>query len=173
MSARDFSKVAPVLWRSPRFRGLSEAGKIGFFYIITNNHVTSAGCYVLLDGYACADLDWTPDKWIAVRDELVAAGMIDRDPEWDMILVERWFRHNPATNNDHAKGTMKYLAKIDSPRLREKAMEQFQEAETDRIARAAQKEQEREVARMAKVANSNPGTSRLLQTRLMSGQGTR
>jgi hypothetical protein len=171
MSARDFTKVAPVLWRSPRFRGLTEAGKIGFFYIITNPHVTSAGCYVLPDGYACADLEWTAEKWVAVRDELAAAGMIDHDPERDMILVERWFRHNAATNNDHAKGTMKYLAKIDSPRLRDKAIEQFQEAETDRIARAAQKERERELARMEKVANTNPATSRLLNTRLMGGRG--
>jgi hypothetical protein len=56
MSGREFSKVSPSLWRSARFAGLSDKGKIGFVYFCTNAHVTSAGVYVLPDGYACSDL---------------------------------------------------------------------------------------------------------------------
>lgn len=135
MSGRDFSKVSPALWRSARFAGLPDKAKIAYVYFITNAHVTSAGCYVLPDGYACADLNWTLADYQQARDECRETGLIDY--EGDTVFVERWFKHNPPMNASHAIGTMKLIAAIETDRLREKTEAAFTIANDQRIEREA------------------------------------
>lgn len=171
-SARDFSKVAPVVWWSRKFRGLSDRGKIGYLYILSNGHVTSAGCYELPDGYACADLEWSPDEWEAIRGELIAAGMIDHDPTNNVVLVEQWFRFNGPMNDKHAKGTLRFLESVESERLREKAIGQFREADAERVAKAAAKDAEKRAELVARVANTAANHDRLTGTRFMAGGRT-
>lgn len=129
MSAREFSKVSPAVWRSGRFRRLSgHMSKQVYLYFITNSHVNSAGCYALPDLYACADLDCEAEVYTAARDELLAGELIDHDPDTAEILIERWFRHNPPMNPSHYKGTCRFIADIESDRLREKAEAALTEA---------------------------------------------
>jgi hypothetical protein len=172
MSAREFSKVSPAVWRSGRFISLSDRGKVAYFYLITNAHVTSAGCYHLPDGYAAADLKWPQEDYLATRDELIGAELIDFDPEHSVVLIERWFKHNPPTNDDYAKGTLKRLDTIENERLREKALADFSEANSLRIERAAEKaarKQMKAAASRYNVAELVGNPTRLLGTRLMRG----
>lgn len=121
MSAREFSKVSPALWRSARIYGLSLPLKAVYAYYLTNTHVTSAGCYALPDLYGCADLNVTETEMAAYRSDLMAAGLVDHDADTSEVLIERWFRHNPPMNPKHYKGTRRLVAEIESDRLREKA----------------------------------------------------
>ncbi|TIO26934.1 hypothetical protein [Mesorhizobium sp.] len=174
MSARTFTKVSPMVWRSPRFIKLPEEAKVGYLYLLTNAHVTSAGIYELPRGYACADLGWAEAGYDSVLKELLEAGLIDHDPNTEVILIERWFRHNPPTNDDHALGTRRRIEAIRSDHLREKAMASFEEENEVRIQREA-------AARAAKAARASGtaksisetigNTSRLMSTRLMRGNG--
>jgi len=176
--SRDFNKVAPALWRSARFRSLSEPAKIGFLYLITSGHVTSAGVYVLPDGYACSDLGWEPDAYKAVCDELVAAEMIDRDTTWDVILIERWFKHNALTGADYATGCRRRIEEIDSGRLREKALAAFEVADAERLEAEAKKEAAKAERIARRQFNGSRGgtqpiggiTDRLLGSKFMSGK---
>jgi len=171
MSAtRTFSKISPAVWRSGRFRNLTDTGKIGYLYLVTNGHVTSAGVYELPEGYACSDLDWSPGEYQSVLRELVDALLIDIDR--DVVLIERWFKHNPPMNDDHAAGTRRYLAKIESDRLREKALASFDEHNTERIEREAAKAAEKQAkanGRARSVAETIGNTSRLASTRFVAG----
>ncbi|MEQ1943507.1 hypothetical protein ABMA32_13920 [Mesorhizobium sp. VNQ89] len=172
MSARNFTKVAPAVWRSRRFINLPDEAKVGFLYLLSNAHVTSAGVYELPRGYACADLGWTETAYESVLKELVAVELIDRDPDTDVILIERWFRHNPIANPDHSIGTRKRLQLIECDRLREKAMAAFEVADGERVEREAQKaaaKESREAAKRADTANLIGGTARLMQSRIMRG----
>ncbi|RUU11034.1 hypothetical protein EOD23_11600 [Mesorhizobium sp. USDA-HM6] len=172
MSARQFTKVAPAVWRSRRFIGLPDEAKVGFLYLLSNAHVTSAGVYELPRGYACADLVWSETAYESVLKELVNVGLIDRDPDGDVILIERWFKHNPPANDDHATGARRRLQAIECDRLREKALSAFDEANAARIEREAQKAAEK-AARAAgtskTVAETIGSTSRLMDTRMMRG----
>lgn len=132
---REFSKVAPSLWRLSAFRALGERCQILYLYVITNGHVTSAGCYALPDGYACADLSWQLEPYQQARGALVTAGLVDHDPGYDELFIDRWFVTNPPMNEKHAKGVLRLLSAIQSERLREKALAQFQEADAARVAR--------------------------------------
>ena len=51
----------------------------------------SCGVYFLHEGYACADLRWSPEEYRSVCAELVAAELIDHDAEQSVVLIERWF----------------------------------------------------------------------------------
>ncbi|MER9840153.1 hypothetical protein NKJ59_02685 [Mesorhizobium australicum] len=170
MSARSFSKVAPAVWRSRRFIGIPDEAKVGFLYLLSNAHVTSAGVYELPPGYACADLCWTEAAYESVLKELVGAELIDREDE--VILIERWFKHNAPTNDDHAIGTRRRLQAIESDRLREKAIASFDDVNAARIEREAQKAAEKAAkaaGRSQSVSELLGNTSRLMETRLMRG----
>lgn len=172
MSERSFSKISPVIWRSRRFMGLSDRGKVLQLYLLSNAHVSSAGCYELPDGYACSDLEWSLSDYLAVRRELLDAGLIDVDDDLSIILIERWFRHNAPSNDDHAKGCRRRLAAIESDRLREKAIAAFDEVDQKRVEREAAKaaeKAERDAAKAQSVSQVIGSTSHLMNTRIMQG----
>lgn len=172
MSERTFSKISPAIWRSRRFLGLSDRGKVLQLYLLSNAHVSSAGCYELPDGYACADLGWDLSDYLATRSELQDAGMIDVDAELSIILIERWFHHNAPANADHATGCRRRLAAVESERLRDKAIAAFDEVDKQRVEREAAKtaeKAERDAAKAQSVSQMMGNTSRLMSTPLMRG----
>ena len=119
---REFTKVSPTVWQSRRFQGLpSDDRKLLYFYLLTGPHNNSAGCFFLPEGYAVHDLGWSQDCYDAALQSLVAAQMVDHDPKNQVVLIERWFRHNPPMNPSHRKGTIGQIEKVKSDRLREKA----------------------------------------------------
>ena len=122
MSGREWSKVSPALWRSPRFLGLTGSDeRLLLVYYMTSDHMNSSGCYRIPDGYAVADLGWTLERYRKARPLLVDAGLISFDAATDEVFVDRWFKHNPPTNAKHAKGAKTLISKIESDALREKA----------------------------------------------------
>ncbi len=175
MIGRVFNKISPALWSSARFLSLSDKGKIVFIYLCSNAHVTSAGCYVLPDGYACTDLCWDAETYRAARSEVIEAGMIDFDPDHSVVWIDLWFKHNPTTNDKHALGTTRLLADIPSDRLRIKAQDALNEIEAVRLARKTRAiDVEREVNAVARNARfPREPTERLSQTPFLRGQSSR
>lgn len=169
MSERIFSKISPAIWRSRRFMGLSDRAKVLQLYLLSNAHITSAGCYELPDGYACADLDWSEADYFAARNELVREGLIDVDEALSIILIERWFRHNAPANADHAKGCRRRLAAIESERLRQKAIAAFDEVDQERIVREAAKAAEKAERDAAKAAAQFARSPGLMGSRIVQG----
>lgn len=142
MSARDFSKVSPALWRSPRFQALSDREQKTFLYFITNSHIDSSGVYHLPDLYACSKSDLNMDlpEYEAARAGCIEAGMIDYDPDHSVILIDRWFKHNPPTSPDYATGVLRRIEKVESERLRARALAAFEPEHEAMRARLAEKE---------------------------------
>ena len=121
--SREYSKVSPRLWQSSRFAALpSDDAKFAFLYLLTSEHQNSAGRYRLLDGYATADLRWPLDRYRKAREQLVKAGMIRFDPEKGVVLIDRWFYHNPPMSESHLIGVERQLERIESDELREAAL---------------------------------------------------
>ncbi len=176
MAKRLFSKVSPAIWASRRFRGVSPMARNFYLYLLTNEHIDSSGCYRLPDPYACFDFGITQDQLAALYAELSQADMISRDVAAEWVLVRRWFKHNPPTNADYAKGTRKLIATIESDRLREETETAFAEAEAalkTRLAEIAASREER--AMKAKLASGyngigNPFSGNLTDTGYMRGR---
>ncbi|RWM06067.1 MAG: hypothetical protein EOR72_32245 [Mesorhizobium sp.] len=173
MTGRVFNKISPALWASPRFLGLSDRGKLCFIYFCTNAHVTSAGCYVLPNGYACADLHCDLETYLAMRTEVLEAGMIDFDPDHSVVLIDKWFRHNPPTNEKYAIGTTRRIADIPSEPLRKKAGEALAQVEETRVAKLARDEAAKEARRVMKQLGGQSALgsdTHLTNTAFMRGQ---
>ena len=127
---RHFNKVSPTLWQSRRFQGLpSDDGRFLLLYLLTCPHNNSAGCFWLPDGYACHDLGWEKDRYEEALESLIDAEMVDHDSENQVVLIERWFRHNPSMNRSHYKGIVGQLEKVPSDRLCTKAFAALEAAE--------------------------------------------
>src|SRR5262245_26949974 len=96
---RYFTIVLLSLRREPVFRGLlSDDARLLYLYLLTSPHVNSAGCYVLPEEYACADLKWAPERYHAARIELVENEMVCFDPKHEVVFITAWFKHNPVMN---------------------------------------------------------------------------
>jgi hypothetical protein len=136
MSKREFSKVSPAVWRSGRFIGLKcTTAQVLYLYLVTCQHQNSAGCFRLPDGYACADLGWELLPYTEARDKLAAAALITFDAVTAEMYVDRWFKHNPPTNEKHAEGTRRLIERIESDEIREKVEAEFQSADEARLSK--------------------------------------
>ena len=127
MKERQFHKISPPVWRSKRFRSLTEDGRLLWFYFATSPHQTSAGCCRVPSAYGEADLGWSRDRFQTNRDLLIGADMITHDDETDESFVRRWFQHAPPTNAKHAAGIASIIASLDSDVVREQAEAEFVE----------------------------------------------
>ena len=136
---RDFTKVSPTLWQSKRFLGLpSDDGRFLYLYLLTCPHQNSAGCFWLPDGYACNDLCWEEDRYQRARQELIDAELIQYDETDDVVLIERWFNHNPPMNQSHMTGIKRALEKVPSAVLLGATLEALEAAcEAIELKRAA------------------------------------
>jgi hypothetical protein len=126
MSSRLFSKISPAIWRPGRFTALPTVkAKLLHLYFLTCEHQTSAGCFRLPDGYACADLGWTVEEYRAERQKLIDAGLIAFDASTSEIYVERWFKHNVPATEKHKQGARRLIEAIESDEIHEKAEADF------------------------------------------------
>jgi len=116
---REFSKVAPQLWRSKRFAALGDDARMFVLYLLTCPHQSSAGCMSLPDAYAAADLNWNIERLRAARNAVIEADMLVHDEVSNEYFVRRWFRHNPPTNSKHRAGIDKLIAALDSVAVRD------------------------------------------------------
>jgi hypothetical protein len=119
---RSFSKISPDLWDSERFTTLpSDDGRYLYLYLLTCRHQTSAGAYKLPDGYAATDLRWTSERYLCARELLVGADLIRIDSQTSVVMITRWFKHNPPMNADHLKSIEGELERLPSLCLAEAA----------------------------------------------------
>ncbi|MEQ1941502.1 hypothetical protein ABMA32_03670 [Mesorhizobium sp. VNQ89] len=167
--SRDFSKLSPEIWRSPRFHSLgnSEAALLWHYYV-AGPHANSSGCSRIPDGYAAADFapfGWTVADLVQHRQELADAQLITFDPATSEVYVDRWFVHNPPTNISHAKGASKIICKIEGEDLRLKVEEEFLQTEWGQKLKQVQDA----AANVTSIAPED----RLTATRFMRGGGTR
>lgn len=126
---RDYSKISPAVWQSARFNSLpSDDGRYLYLYLLTCSHQTSAGCYVLPEGYACSDLRWPPNRYHAAREQLIAADLVHFDPQGEVILITRWFKHNPPMSESHLIGIERQLERLPSLVLYDEAQAALQGA---------------------------------------------
>lgn len=117
--ARDFTKISPKLWKSKKFKSLSnDIARFGFLYVMASNHQTNAGICSMPFPYITHDLDWSLEQTEQVFAELLSANLIDRDPDSEEIMVVDWFHHNGPMNKNHRKGILRTLSRVQSERLR-------------------------------------------------------
>ena len=126
---RDFSKISPAVWQSKRFNTLpSDDGRYLYLYLLTCEHQTSAGAYRLPNGYALDDLRWELSRYVKARQELASADLILFDETESVVMITRWFKHNPPMNESHFIGIGRVLERLPSQMIWEAASHAANEA---------------------------------------------
>ncbi len=116
---RDFSKVSPRIWLDYRFRGLSEDGKLTFFWMLSNPGQTSVGAFRGSSGSYAAEIAWPLERAEAAFLEIEAAGMIERDDAACLVVIPKFLKHNPPTGPNCAIALGKILRNLPECKLRE------------------------------------------------------
>lgn len=118
--SREFSKVSPKVWRSNRFRALpSDDARYLLLFVLTSPHQTSAGCFKMPDAYGSADMNWTVERFLAARLELVQANLLAFDEATDEYYLPGWLSFNKPMNASHQKAIVRLVADIESDVVRE------------------------------------------------------
>lgn len=119
-----FRKVSPRIWRSKRFKKLSDDARIAHLYFLTC-HTELFGVGIVPPAYGGADLGWTEDRFGKARDEIEAAGLIIIDHESDEYYAPGWFVFNKPSNPSTRLGWMKSLERVESETVRSVAMREL------------------------------------------------
>lgn len=123
---RDFSKVAPSIWRSKKFRALkSDDARMIYFYLLTCPHGNSAGCFDMLEGYACADMGMVSQRYQDGLQSLVEVGLIEFDQTENTVLITNWLEFNAPANPKHAIGILSQLGQASSEALKTKRFQEL------------------------------------------------
>ncbi len=109
---RSFSKVSPNVWQSQRFNALPDDSRLLYFYLLTSPHANSAGAYRLPSGYVCTDLRWQSDRYMQALNQLIDADLIAHDEAESIVIIKRWFQHNPPMNEKHFRGVVRILSNL-------------------------------------------------------------
>lgn len=107
--ARNFGKVEVLIWKSAKFRALSDDAKMLWLYLLACPHGNAVGCFVLDPEYIQADLRWSPERVSTHMSELVSRGMVERDPGNYLTFIAGWWDHNTIENGFVAKAAIKTL----------------------------------------------------------------
>lgn len=165
---RDFSKISPTLWRSKRFLDLSsDDARYLYLYLLTCEHQNNAGAYYLPDGYACNDLSWQVERYDKALAELEQVDLIATDRSVSVVMIRRWFKHNPPMNESHLRGIERVIERIESDCIAEAVSADLSEAwELVLEARRAEEERKKAKAPLPSLRNSTA-----LETSYLNGRG--
>ena len=98
-------------------------------------------------------------RYSAAREELVTAEMIRFDAENSIVMVERWFKHNPPTSEDHLKGIERLLQRLAASPLQEASQQCAVEAWAAFCSAKQAKDRGKGMAVLAPPAHANQAAS--------------
>jgi hypothetical protein len=123
---REFNKVSPTIWQDADFQKLPFRERYTFLYLRTCQHQSSAGCFMLPEGYALVDLGgWDAKTYRESIKAVETAGLITTDPETSEVLINGWFDDNGPMNNNHRISIQRNIDAIKSPTLKKIAQDRL------------------------------------------------
>lgn len=109
---RDYGKIFSKIWESDDFRALSEDGRTLALYLLSCKHGTIAGVFRLPDGYACEDLQWSPERVSKGFADLFAKGFATRCNGTKWVWVVKFLEWNEPENPNQKKAAAKVAAQV-------------------------------------------------------------
>lgn len=89
-----FRKIDPRIWNDEKFRGLSDAGKLAFLFLLTHPHMTALGAMRATLAGLAEELGWQTEAFREAFREALAKGMADHDSEACLIALPNFIRYN-------------------------------------------------------------------------------
>lgn len=109
---RDYGKIYSSFWTSGNIRDLSDDGRMLALYLMSCPHGTISGVFRLPDGYACEDLQWTPERVKQGFAELFDNGFAKRCETTKWVWIIKHFEWNQPENPNQRKSAAKVAQSI-------------------------------------------------------------
>lgn len=113
-----YRKVYIRIWRDDDFRGLSEEGKLLFFYLLTCPHGHLSGIFVMPVGYAMEDLGWDAAEIRAPWNEIERNEMILYDHRAKVLLLPNFLKYNPFENRNTVINAVRNVEQLPETHLK-------------------------------------------------------
>ncbi|MDD2701578.1 MAG: hypothetical protein PHH36_10100 [Sideroxydans sp.] len=89
-----YRKIDPRIWNDEKFRGMSDASKLGFLFLLTHPHMTSLGAMRATIAGLAEELGWTTEAFREAFGEALRKGMAEHDPKACLISIPNFIRYN-------------------------------------------------------------------------------
>lgn len=104
-----YYRISPRFWSDPDVQRWSDDAKLLAFYLLTCEHRTTEGLFVLKKKYAQADLEWDKERFGKAFGELLETGFAHYDEEAQVCLIVNALKYQPPQNENQAKYAVKQL----------------------------------------------------------------
>lgn len=108
----EYVAVQRRVWHDEKLTQVSGDARCLYLYLLTCPHGNMLGCFVLPKLYACADLEWLPERFDKPFAELTRAGLVKHDPGTNMVLIPKYVFHNSIQNPNQVKAANKVLDRL-------------------------------------------------------------
>jgi hypothetical protein len=108
-----YFRVSPGIWRQK----WTEPARYLALYLLTCQHRTLEGLFVLPIPYICADLKWSPESLEEPFRTLVSDGFLDYDDEEQVCLIVKALHYQPPRNPNMVKAAVRRIATVPESRL--------------------------------------------------------
>lgn len=109
---RHYGIIEANFWNNRHVRKLSREARVLLLYLFTCRHGNSAGCFVLPDAYAAADLGFTVQEVTDGFVELLCKPFVERDSDTEVVRLIGWFGHNVIDNPNIAKNVCGWILSL-------------------------------------------------------------
>lgn len=103
-----YVNIATRIWHDEKFRELPDDAKMLFIYLLTCPHGNMCGLFYLPALYACHDLGWTEERYMATIGLLQEQVCTDED----VVLIKNFVRYNPIKGSKQAIGAARRLQEV-------------------------------------------------------------
>lgn len=104
---REYGQIQCSFWTDPDIQGLSDSAARLAAYLLTGPHSNGLGCYRLPNGYIEADFGWNSERVSKGFHELFQIGFCTRCEATNFLLMPKFLRWNPISNDNVAKARVK------------------------------------------------------------------
>jgi len=108
----SYAQVERAVWTKSRFRNLSDDERLLILYLVTCPHATQAGLFRLPPGYACDDLQWSPNRYEKALNGLIEEGLVKFDQANGIILNPNQMKKFPPQNGNQVAGIIGKLKEV-------------------------------------------------------------
>ena len=89
-----YRKIDTRVWNDEKFRGLSDKGKLAFFFVLTHPHMTAIGAMrASIPGLAC-ELGWSEKAFREAFQEALSKGMAAHDEKACLVWLPNFLKYN-------------------------------------------------------------------------------
>lgn len=89
-----YRKIDTRIWNDAKFRGLSDAGKLCFIFVLTHPHLTALGAMRATVAGLAEELGWKPEAFREAFREALSKGLLKHDPKACFVWVPNFLKYN-------------------------------------------------------------------------------